>query len=311
MRQLHAPGRLLTQLLSEVIDPADAGAQPRLMAVQSHFQAPQRTWLVGIHRRQQGVGNVAFGTAEQADQPAVTVMLQQQTYGGGDQCGRNQAQRAGQMDACANDGTAQRGRRHGKQLATPIDRHATAAVQARIEGSGTLDFFGGGPDPHRLEADHLIPLADGRDEGIHPVVVPIPGAVLHYAHPAAALFQIAPEVGKYRRGDVRMADQVMRLAQQLLPGEAGYLGKGVVGVADHPAQIGRGDETVVVTTSYLFLCNGRMLAHGLAELGWYLNYADSYRLRVILLYPHSGLFSQEVTDVIARFVADGQPAAGR
>src|SRR5690606_41809922 len=49
--------------------------------------------LVGIHRRQQWVGNVAFGTAEQADQPAVTVMLQQQTYGCGDQCGRNQAQR--------------------------------------------------------------------------------------------------------------------------------------------------------------------------------------------------------------------------
>jgi hypothetical protein len=62
---------------------------------------------------------------------------------------------------------------------------------------------------------------------------------------------------------------------------------------------------------YFFLCNGQILAHGLPELGWYLNYADSYRLRVILLYPHSGLFSQEVTDVIARFVADGQPAAGR
>src|SRR5690606_5833859 len=139
----------------------------------------------------------------------------------------------------------------------------------------------------------------------------VPGAVLHYAHPAAALFQIAPEVGKYRRGDVRMADQVMRLAQQLLPGEAGYLGKGVVAVGNHPLQIGGGDETLVVPKLYFFLCNGQILAHGLPELGWYLNYADSYRLRVILLYPHSGLFSQEVTDVIARFVADGQPAAGR
>src|SRR5690606_788187 len=274
-------------------------------------QAPQRTWLVGIHLRQQGICNVALGAAEQADQSAVPVLLQQQSYGRSQQERRDQAHGASQIDARSTDQTAQRGWGHGEQLAGPVDGDPTSFVQALIEGDGPCDLGRGGLDPYRFEADDLIPLANRSDEGIDPVMVAALGAVLDYPHPAAALFQIAPEVGKHRRRHVRVADQVMRLAQQFLSGEAGYVGKGVVAVGDHSVAVGGGDETLLVPELYFFLCDGEILAHGLPELGGYLSYAGSYRLRVILLYPHSGLFSWEVIDVIARFVADGQPAAGR
>ncbi|MCY1182544.1 hypothetical protein D9M73_231090 [compost metagenome] len=84
-----------------------------------------------------------------------------------------------------------------------------AGIDALVEGLGTADLLGGWLDPHRLVAGDLAAFEDGRDVGIHPVVVAVLAAVLHHAHPLAPLLQGRPHVGEHGGRHVRVADQIV------------------------------------------------------------------------------------------------------
>ena len=95
---------------------------------------------------------------------------------------------------------------------------------------------------HRLVTGHPTVLVDRRDIGTDPVVIAVLRAILDDAHPRLALLDGVPHVPEDAWRHVRMAHQVVRLTDQLLPGETADLDEGVVAVGDLAAEIGRGNQ---------------------------------------------------------------------
>ena len=155
----------------------------------------------------------------------------------------------------------------GKHAAPPhlaIDhvQPAIAVADARIGSVGRLHFLRRRLAAHRHEADDLAILALGRHVGAHPIEAAVLAAVLHQANPRTAVLQILPQIGERRFGHVGVADEVVRLTDQLFSGEAADGDEGVVGIGDDTARIGARDEQLLVAQQAFAIGDGLVLAHG-------------------------------------------------
>ena len=73
-------------------------------------------------------------------------------------------------------------------------------------------------------------------------MVTILAAVFHHAAPGATGLDGLPQVCKGGLGHVRVTDDVLALADQFFPAEAGNLDEGIVGVGDDTFEIGFGND---------------------------------------------------------------------
>jgi hypothetical protein len=108
-------------------------------------------------------------------------------------------------------------------------------------------------------ADHGAPFLDGAHVGVHPVEVAVLAPVLHQALPGLAGLERGPQIGEHRRGHVRMADQVVGLAQQFLALEAADARELVIDVGDVALEVGHGDQEAALLNQ--MLNGGHRLVH--------------------------------------------------
>ena len=121
--------------------------------------------------------------------------------------------------------------------------------------------------PQRHDADHLAVFPDRRGVSLDPVKVAVLAAVLDVADPGPACQDIAPEIGKGFGRHVRMAHDVVRLADQFLLRETGDVEEVLIDVGDATLQIGLGDDRLAVFQHDLFVGHGQVGAHGLVVPG--------------------------------------------
>jgi hypothetical protein len=91
---------------------------------------------------------------------------------------------------------------------------------------------------HRHIACGPIVVHDGRDIGHHVVMVAILAPIFHQPGPGQALAEGVPHVTKRFLRHVRMANEIVRLPQQLLAGESTELNEGFIAVSNAPFQVG-------------------------------------------------------------------------
>nr|GFD52143.1 hypothetical protein [Tanacetum cinerariifolium] len=99
------------------------------------------------------------------------------------------------------------------------------------------------------------------DVGADPIVVAVLAAVFHHAHPGFALLDGLPHVGEHGGWHVRVADQVVWLADQLLAGKTAEGDKGVIAVGDMAAEVSGGDEALAGGKGTFLLCDGHVQTH--------------------------------------------------
>ena len=129
-----------------------------------------------------------------------------------------------------------------------LDGHAVLDAQpalfllaeAAIDRFMRLDRLAAGLAPHRDVARDLSVLPDRRGIGQHPVVVAVLAAVLDVAGPRAAFLQRPPQILEGLHRHVRMAHQVVRLADQFRFGKAADVQEILVDVVDAALHVGLG-----------------------------------------------------------------------
>src|SRR5690606_17773260 len=126
---------------------------------------------------------------------------------------------------------------------------------------GRVDLGAAGLAPHRHVAHVRIALVVGRGVRADPVMVAVLAPVLDHAHPGATGLQRAPEIGEGGRRHVRMADEVVRLAEQLGFAEAAGTHERGVDVDDKAAPVGARDEGFVVLEREFAPGDGEVVAH--------------------------------------------------
>ncbi len=92
-------------------------------------------------------------------------------------------------------------------------------------------------------------------------MVAVLAAVLDDAHPVLAGLEVAPHVREHRRRHVRMAHDVVRLADQFLAAVAADRHEIRIAVGDVALQIGGGDERDPVRNDELLVRDGQIGAH--------------------------------------------------
>ena len=149
-------------------------------------------------------------------------------------------------------------RRQRRQVHQPATAVPDGPVQTLRPGDiGPLRRY-----PNRFVADHVAVLENRRHVGADPVVIAVLGPVFYDAHPGPAGLEVIPHVFEHRLRHVRMADDVVGLAQQFLAGKTAYFDEFVVAVGDHAFQIGGGDQTAIRGHFDFALSDGQVLAHG-------------------------------------------------
>ncbi len=87
-------------------------------------------------------------------------------------------------------------------------------------------------NPHRLVTLYLAAVFEGGDVGIHPVVIAALAPVFDNTHPGPTAFQRAPHHTEDCLGHFGVANHIVRLADQLVPGKARNFLKGVIAELD-------------------------------------------------------------------------------
>ncbi|MNF80166.1 hypothetical protein D3C84_624030 [compost metagenome] len=153
----------------------------------------------------------------------------------------------------------QEARSHAQPLPHGICRPAT--IESRIEPLGATHLPGIRPGPHRLVANHPPRLENRRDIGVDPIEIAIAATVLDDAHPAFAGLEVVPHLPEYLLWHVRVANQVVRAADQLLAAEAADSDELVIAVGDDAAAIGGRSQMLVGREVALPLGDRHVLAH--------------------------------------------------
>jgi len=119
-------------------------------------------------------------------------------------------------------------------------RNATfPCVESCIERFGTLDLFTGWLGADRLIPDDLaLNIQYRRDISVDPVVVTVIASILDDPHPRLSILERGPHVSENRRRDVRMANQVVRRADQIATFKTADFRKDIVAVGDGAGEIG-------------------------------------------------------------------------
>src|SRR5690606_13554349 len=122
--------------------------------------------------------------------------------------------------------------------AAALDGQALALADPAVGGLATPDRVLGRATAHGFVADDLAVRAPRRAGGTHPGGAAVLAAVLDVAVPRVAGLQTAPQVLEGLGWHVGVADEVVRLADHLLAGEAGQFDEQVVGLVDPSRQVG-------------------------------------------------------------------------
>ncbi|MNM52493.1 hypothetical protein D3C81_635710 [compost metagenome] len=167
-------------------------------------------------------------------------------------------------------GKARHTQRHGRQCL--FLQHLCQAFQvpvffARthtlIERGGALDIGTLRLDPHRLVAHHHGPFEDRRDIGANPIVIAIAATVLDDAHPALAVLEVRPHVGKHRLRHVRVTDDIVRAAQQFVTAEATDGHQLIIAVGQVAVQVGGRNQPLFVLEDDFLLGDRQIASHAL------------------------------------------------
>ena len=119
-----------------------------------------------------------------------------------------------------------------------------------------------GPGPHGLVLHRHAVAGDRRGIGTDPVVIAVLAAILHHAHPRATAFEGLPHMGKGRRRHVRMAQQIMWRAQQLLAAVAADVDKVLVGVGNRTAEVGGRENVGILGNVHISTRDREIDLHG-------------------------------------------------
>ena len=133
----------------------------------------------------------------------------------------------------------------GQRRQATLARQLAVAAQPGVQRLGRADVGAAGGGAHRHIAGGLAILFDRHDKSRHPVVVAIFTAVFHHAFPGVSVFEREPHVFENTGRHVRVAQDILAGANQFVALKAGYLDKGVIGVSDHPLEVGLGDDGAV------------------------------------------------------------------
>ena len=131
-----------------------------------------------------------------------------------------------------------------------------------VQRLGRSHLFAGGPKAHRHVAHGLAVIEDGSDVRLHPVVVAIGAAVFHGARPGPTAPNRGPHVLERLRRHVRVANQVVGLAHQLVVAVATHLRKRCVAMGDVSARIGGGHQQLGLGEKILFVRDRQVGTHG-------------------------------------------------
>src|SRR5690606_18350533 len=151
------------------------------------------------------------------------------------------------------DGKTRRRAKAREQARPGTKAQANAAQGARcpiiaqpcIQRLGGANLLGPWFGAHGLILDDLAVAADRRDEGADPVVIAVLAAILDHAQPGAARTDAGPEMGEGAGRHVRVAQEVVLLAEQLAFAIAGDLDEIRVDVGDAASGNGGGENISV------------------------------------------------------------------
>ncbi|VVE50664.1 hypothetical protein PCE31107_04680 [Pandoraea cepalis] len=111
------------------------------------------------------------------------------------------------------------------------------AAKARVDRLGLRRRACRRTHAHRREAHHGAVLQRRRYRCEHPVEIAVLAAVLDQPGPRIAALDRLPQIAKRFRRHVRMANDVVRCAQQFFTRIAAHLHEGGIGIRDPPLQI--------------------------------------------------------------------------
>ncbi|MNV55130.1 hypothetical protein D3C71_1473540 [compost metagenome] len=193
---------LFTEVLGAVLQARQASLHARVLAEHGHFQAGLHATAVGVHLRDQRVGRGLLGQTQQALEAALLPAQAEQAQGyrqaGGQGEAPGVAQPVADQEAHLADQDERQPVLQHRQPGVTARDCGLALIEALIQGFGATDLLGGGFDPHRFEAGHLVIVENRRDVGIDPIVIAGLAAVLDDTHPRQALLEGLPHMGEHR-----------------------------------------------------------------------------------------------------------------
>src|SRR5690606_12829429 len=130
-----------------------------------------------------------------------------------------------------------------------------------VERFRGTDFFAPGPDAHGHIADRPTVLHDWSDVRAHPVIAAVLASVLNHPGPRLAPSDRLPEICERLARHVRMAHDVLRLADAFLQGELAAREKRLVRVSDSAVEIRSRDDHIAIWQDVLFIRDGQIHAH--------------------------------------------------
>src|SRR5690606_39988674 len=86
-------------------------------------------------------------------------------------------------------------------------------------------------------------------------------AILDDPHPGLASLEGAAQVLEYGGGDIRMTDQIVRRADQILAFEAADRGKDIVAIGDSTFKVRGGNQSFLVREGKFALSDRQVLSH--------------------------------------------------
>ena len=115
------------------------------------------------------------------------------------------------------------------------------------------------PRARRLEAHRQVAAGDRTGSGEHPVVRAVLRPVLHVRHDRLTGGEVLPQQPEHHARGVRVTDDVVRLAEQLVGGVPAHPHEHLVAGLDEPTRVG-GREEQLVHRERTFVCRVRGVA---------------------------------------------------
>ncbi len=252
-------------VLSRIFQARQRRLQARLLADHGHVQQCLGASVVTVGQRHQFAGK-GFGMLVQRPQDQGTGAVQligpereHDGEGDGGQPAPVEHRLQPQDQGC---GENQRPRTH--QAVGPLLQmwHGRLALaQASVEPLRTALLRFAWQRTHRLVTDHAAVFVHRRDIGTNPVEVTVLRAVLDDAHPGLSLLDGVPHMAEHARRHVRVAHDVVWLADQLFTGETADRDEGVVAIGDLAVEVGGGDQALIGGKGSFALSHWQVLAH--------------------------------------------------
>ena len=132
------------------------------------------------------------------------------------------------------------------------------APHARVQRLGGADLLAARAHAHR----HVAAVHLGRHRSAHPVMVTVLAAVLDHPGPGAPGLDRRPEVAEGFGRHVRVAQDVVRLADQLIDDIAADLGEIVIDEGDPPFVVGMRNDRDRIGVRTLDIGDRLVVAHG-------------------------------------------------